>query len=67
MKADRVGQVWEIGTHMYLVVTVREHKEKFVTYDGLCLVGTGAEGTLCRLAEGYEGQWERMNGQKRVI
>ncbi len=65
---DRVGQVWEVGERMYLVVSVREKKDKLVTYDGLCLVAPDEkQGTLCRLAEGYEGQWERMQNQRRVV
>lgn len=67
MTSDRVGQVWEVGDRMYLVLSIREVTDKYVVYDGLVLDGSDIDGILIRpLREHGEGQWDRMLGQSRV-
>ena len=67
MKADRVGQVWEVGDRIYLVVNVQEAKESRVVYDALILDSDNPTlGNMRTLVEHGEGSWEKMSFQKRL-
>jgi len=62
MKASRVGQVWEVGNRVYLVVSIQEETEQRVVYNGLILDSeSDNQGTIGNLVEHGEGQWERMS------